>query len=661
VSGQLQIKLPGFGGLIEGVSTLFISQNSTGSEVAEAIRSAAVVKDEISMRRYMLDASEVTAVMLPRSKASYGAGRAWDVTFHRLNSTGGVARTARNVPELIIDSRLASNSSVNAKWTVSTRRQGQASCQGDQPGAAWNLGFGGNVVRLLRATSSADDILTALRTLNVPGSSHPDFSVTKSNRLVHGGFTWTIQFPWHATTTGRQLTVEPWKPHSLNDLQCAMRSSPVVNATFGLRGTIGLSLGDHARSIAYIPANATAAQFANALQEAGNISSVRVSVDILQPSPPEGNDARRWRVTFTSFADAGDVPLLDVAELPDGTDAAVNVTEVVKGQSAPVARIDLVRGPGKTFTATYNGAESVTLSTNLTEEEYKVAFQDAFTSLSPLHQMENALGTTKARNPAYLDVQRDKTKLYVLFAKGDAAKLTVTGDAAVSVIRQASQTQILHDREELRGNFTLQFGLKCTTESASTVCQRAITTPLRIGANASEVEAALEALPEVVDVEVTRGLTRGAINGDVYAVTFRELRLHASRDAVSDNPRTWSREYSRLLYDPQTFTRDGGSSLPKIVGALTTPYGREFDGADIITRVVREGRTHQKGGVVAVEVATNGADFTSSGKTYAYVALPTVSGIRPPRGPMKGRTEVLVMGTGFFEIISTDVSLRRCA
>ena len=35
------------------------------------------------------------------------------------------------------------------------------------------------------------------------------------------------------------------------------------------------------------------------------------------------------------------MPLLNVAELPDGTQARVNVTEVVKGQSAPVARIDL--------------------------------------------------------------------------------------------------------------------------------------------------------------------------------------------------------------------------------------------------------------------------------------------------------------------------------
>ena len=45
---------PAFGGLTDGVATLTISQNSTGPEVAEAIRSAAVVKDEISMRRFML-------------------------------------------------------------------------------------------------------------------------------------------------------------------------------------------------------------------------------------------------------------------------------------------------------------------------------------------------------------------------------------------------------------------------------------------------------------------------------------------------------------------------------------------------------------------------------------------------------------------------------
>ena len=127
----------------------------------------------------------------------------------------------------------------------------------------------------------------------------------------------------------------------------------------------------------YIPANATALEFASALQEAGNISTVRVSVDILQPSP-HGNDARRWRVTFTSFANGGDVPLLNVAELPDGTQARVNVTEVVKGQSAPVARIDLVRGSDKDVHGDLSHGERHPLNKS-DAEQYKVEFQDAFT------------------------------------------------------------------------------------------------------------------------------------------------------------------------------------------------------------------------------------------------------------------------------------------
>lgn len=450
VRGSLQIKVPAFGGLVEGVAVVSISQNSSGADVAAAIRSASVSRDGLAMTRYILDTSEVTAVSIPRYQASSGAGRAWDVTFHRLNASGGVARTARDVPELIIDARLAQNFSTHAVWRVSTKRQGQQSCQGHQPGAAWNLGYGGQKVRLLRATSSADDVLEALRTLDVPGSAHSEFRVTKSLRQAHGGFVWTVQFPWQVTTSGQQFLVEPWKPPTLANHQCAMRSGPVVNATFGLSGTIGLQLGDRASSIAYVPANATAAQFEDALRGAGNISDVRVSVDILQPAPPLGNNARRWRVTFTSFADAGDVPLLNVEEPPDGTQARVNVSEIVAGRSAPVARIDLVRGPAKAFTASYN-TESVSLSTNLTAQEYKVALQDAFTELSPNFQMEGPLGGQKARNPAYIDIQRDETKLYVLFARGDASLLTVSGDASVTVIRQASSTRLLE-----RGNFTLR-------------------------------------------------------------------------------------------------------------------------------------------------------------------------------------------------------------
>ena len=174
-------------------------------------------------------------------------------------------------------------------------------------------------------------------------------------------------------------------------------------------------------------------------------------MDILQPSPPYGNDARRWRVTFTSFANAGDVPLLSVEELPDGTQARVNVTEVVKGKVRTGGRHRLGARALQDF---YGDLQwrVVTLSTNLTEDQYKVALQDAFTSLKSSYIRWRTLwARPKARNPAYLDVQRDKTKLYVLFAKGDASKLAVSGDATVSIVmRQASQTQILHDRDVAR-------------------------------------------------------------------------------------------------------------------------------------------------------------------------------------------------------------------
>ena len=150
--------------------------------------------------------------------------------------------------------------------------------------------------------------------------------------------------------------------------------------------------------------------------------------------------------------------------------------------------------------------------------------------------------------------QRDKTKLYVLFARGDASKLTVTGDANVSVIRQASQIQ----NEENYGATS-----PCNSGCMSNRIRldhlpASHHIPLRIGANASEVEAALEALPEVIDVEVTRGLTRG-YQWNVYAVTFRGVAAACIKGRGVGRPRTWSASIRALLYDPQSYTRDGGS------------------------------------------------------------------------------------------------------
>jgi hypothetical protein len=50
---------------------------------------------------------------------------------------------------------------------------------------------------------------------------------------------------------------------------------------------------------------------------------------------------------------------------------------------------------------------------------------------------------------------------------------------------------------------------------------------------------------------------------------------------------------------------------------------------------------------VAVEVTMNGQDFSSQGIVYNYLPIITVTGVIPTHGPIKGGTEVIVIGTGF--------------
>ena len=455
----------------------------------------------------------------------------------------------------------------NATASVVERSTGSKACVGlsNPAGVKWSLGYGGQWYDNLRHYSDGAHVKEALQFLDFPGVSHPEFAVAKSSRLGHGGFVWRVDLPWQTTTSGEKLLVKASHGGGLSSYSCAVQARIANNASLGLRGTMGVRLGADATHTMQIPANATAEAFKRALEEASNVTDVRVSVEILQQAPPLGNDARRWRVTFQSFADAGDLPLLRV-DPPEGTFASVNVTELVKGKSAPVATISLTPGPSKTFTATYNGAEATAaLSTNLTAAQYKARFQEAFESLR-----DTPSGVVKpARSPAFVDVQRRKTQLFVLFARGDPGLLTVSGDAAAAVTRDQSSVELLR-----RGNFTLEFGLDCEGTSTATICERGITRPIPVGANASDVESALEDLPEVLDVDVTRGFPRGAINGDVYAVTFRRLRLHAARDALIDDPRTWSREHSRLAYSPAAYQANGGGDLPTLKGALRVAYGR---------------------------------------------------------------------------------------
>ena len=55
------------------------------------------------------------------------------------------------------------------------------------------------------------------------------------------------------------------------------------------------------------------------------------------------------------------------------------------------------------------------------------------------------------------------------------------------------------------------------------------------------------------------------------------------------------------------------------------------------------------GSTVAVEVSTNGVDFTSSGVQYSYRSVVRVSSVQPASGPESGSTSVTVVGANFVD------------
>lgn len=84
--------------------------------------------------------------------------------------------------------------------------------------------------------------------------------------------------------------------------------------------------------------------------------------------------------------------------------------------------------------------------------------------------------------------------------------------------------------------------------------------------------------------------------------------------------------------------------VPPLVVDLS---GASGSGKAVETTETRKGIMNEQGAIVALEVTQNGADYTSSGLTFEYSAAIVIEALVPPRGPLSGGTEVLVLGRNF--------------
>ncbi|GLE05145.1 hypothetical protein PINS_up014133 [Pythium insidiosum] len=185
--------------------------------------------------------------------------------------------------------------------------------------------------------------------------------------------------------------------------------------------------------------------------------------------------------------------------------------------------------------------------------------------------------------------------------------------ATVTIVSSASTTS------QFAGSFRLQFGETCRELTIGGVCVPAVTPALPFNVAASQLQNELSLLPEMSPSVLVSRIT--SIAGWKYEWT---VTIPAS-DVDSDTP----------LLDINA-TALGGNSVIATVTRLQRGLGIA-------------------GGQVAVEVSSNGQDYSSSGVVFQYTPTPEVRELRPAHGPLTGGTEVLVVGSNF-----QNTSALRC-
>ena len=158
----------------------------------------------------------------------------------------------------------------------------------------------------------------------------------------------------------------------------------------------------------------------------------------------------------------------------------------------------------------------------------------------------------------------------------------------------------------------------------------AVTPPLAHDVGAAEMEAALEALPSIVDVSVSRAQRRGTVNGFVYSVTFHEVNYnHTASQVVGHQPLSWTKR-SAALSGAYLSHGDVPMLVPNASGLLGTH-------ASAVMREIVTAATTDAGGVVALDVTQNGQDFSAaSGVVFEYLPIVRVRGLMPNHGPLHG-------------------------
>lgn len=544
---------------------------------------------------------------------------------------------------------------------------------GDRPiGGTYEVYFVGGDAS--SATVAARASATSVRAALVEGLGLPAATeVARSEPLDDSlAYTWSVTLPRGTSLFGDQssdLGTLAVNGSGLSGEGAMVNITLARLGTVPLAGKFNISIGGE--GWATLPHNATSMEIDDAISSFSTSGgNVTVSQENFQVNT--GNDIRtgtQWAVTFAALRAAGDVPLIEVnGSTLTGSGVEVYANETLKGVTADIQQLSidgyngtfsvLIEQEGNANVSSTNSSSnssdptflsSVAVPWDASPSEiaaavYHVTGAQVYVERFPISSDGGGFDWlvlfAEALNGTWGKVQLNSSGLFA----DDSLLGGSDRKANLTLFRNSSATAI-------GGGFSMRFGQHCDERAAGVYCSVIRTSQLSFDSSATEVTAALQILPAILDVTVYDnggsaqwdGVAKIAPDnfgvasaGARFRVTLTRVVFNASDSAVAEYwHRTWSVDEAAIEWSGDLAT---GGDLPlldvDVLGMTgSNPRGRVEE--------VRKGLSTQSGGVVAVEISQNaGRDYTSSSVTYVYEPLVFVDALVPDHGPVHGGTEV---------------------
>lgn len=455
---------------------------------------------------------------------------------------------------------------------------------------------------------SADDLQYALQFMkSIPGDG---IQVTRSGPVdLGGGMNWRITFLLNLMHPGN-LIKAIYDSTTLTGSNVNMQVTLLVLETPRLSGTIQLSLAGPTSALIDISKSEKAIELV--LEALPGIGDLQVT----KQSPVGTTNQVLLDISFLSMRHAVTAPpLFTVAtQTLTGNSPSASVQQLSPGAHNEIQRLSIysaVVQPEITFHVTWNG---------------QTAAASASSTLTALKMQTIIASIPGAGNVV---VERITSSIgvgfswFILFRDLSISKsLSVLTIQVTSASPTGLVVDILRSQSNLSpppGNFALGIGEICTELSLGNYCTSAQTSQLPVTVDRVTFEHELSLLPNLDGITVSQQVS------------------------VPD----W--EYEWRITFPFGF-----GDVP-----LLSLYGSSLLGSGVSASIEQlQKGTGLTGAQVALEVSSNGQDFSNSGVIFRYALTPDVLLLIPSHGPQRGETEVVVVGINFANTSSLSCRFR---